>query len=145
MDDRYNVYNIEPEFRKFLHAENISADTLKNYLSDLRHFLGWIVQNGRPLTNLDSIVKEHILSYKSYLSANNVSVITINRSLSTLRKFFQFLIKSNLTHQNPAREVPNIKIESKLNVIKKHFSKNKIENKTDEILSKKTLYTSFIN
>lgn len=41
MQNQYNQYNLEAPFRKYLSAENISPVSLKNYLSDLRHFLGW--------------------------------------------------------------------------------------------------------
>lgn len=30
------------EFRKHLEAEKVSQITIKNYLSDLRHFLSWL-------------------------------------------------------------------------------------------------------
>ena len=43
MDKQYNFYNFEASFKKFLLAENVSPITLKNYLSDLRHFLGWTI------------------------------------------------------------------------------------------------------
>ncbi len=125
MDEGYNVYNIEPKFKDFLRAENISADTLKNYLSDIRHFLGWLSYNKLLDKTFEKINSTHILQYKSYLESSKVPVITINRRLSTLRKFFTFLHRENPVQVNPAKEVPNIKIESKINVIKNHFKKNK--------------------
>ena len=33
------------EFKSYLESEKISANTIKNYLSDTRHFLNWLSQN----------------------------------------------------------------------------------------------------
>ena len=38
---RYNLYNLEAEFRAYLLAGNVNKLTVKNYLSDFRHFAGW--------------------------------------------------------------------------------------------------------
>lgn len=47
----YNVYNFEANFefliietfRKFLLSKNISSGSIRSYLSDVRHFLGWLI------------------------------------------------------------------------------------------------------
>jgi hypothetical protein len=43
MENRYNFYNLEASFKNFLLAGNKLPVTIKNYLSDLRHFLGWFI------------------------------------------------------------------------------------------------------
>src|SRR3989344_9210507 len=41
----YNLSNLEPKFKNFLLAENISVISIRNYLSDVRHFFGWLIAN----------------------------------------------------------------------------------------------------
>lgn len=38
------------DFKTYLEGEKVSANTIKNYLSDIRHFLAWLENNNQPLT-----------------------------------------------------------------------------------------------
>lgn len=129
MDKRYNLYNPEPQFKKYLVAGNIKPSTLKNYLSDFRHFFGWLVfylksQNGKTLKvkaletsgveqpdkklfNL-LITPNVVAEYKDYLVENNLPLKTINRRLSTIRKFCSFCISQGWMKENPAKKVKNV-------------------------------------
>lgn len=136
MQNQYNQYNLEAPFRAYLSAENISPISLKNYLSDSRHFLGWfqgeqssstltvdrsqskaMVQESNPDSGVTHVLQSNVLAvitpniiaeYKSYLSANGVPTKTVNRRLSTLRKFFTFAISQGWTKENPAKKISNI-------------------------------------
>lgn len=122
MDKVYNLYNVEASFRTFLTAGNkpIQPVTVKNYLSDLRHFLGWLVLRLKAKNvdtqsidsnNLsDHLNLEEIAQYRAYLEKNNIPEKTINRRLSTLRKFCTFCISQGWMHDNPAKQVQNIVI-----------------------------------
>jgi site-specific recombinase XerD len=122
MDKRYNFYNFEASFKKFLLAENVSPVTLKNYLSDLRHFLGWMIlkikaqnkknfENPSPLEFLNQIDESLVEEYKNYLVVNAIPTKTINRRLSTLRKFFSFCISQGWLKENPAKKIQNLKLK----------------------------------
>jgi site-specific recombinase XerD len=122
MDKRYNFYNFEASFKKFLLAENVSPITLKNYLSDLRHFLGWTIlklkaQNKKnfefssSLEFLNQIDESLVEEYKNYLVVNAIPAKTINRRLSTLRKFFSFCISQGWLKENPAKKIQNLKLK----------------------------------
>jgi len=122
MDKRYNFYNFEASFKKFLLAENVSPITLKNYLSDLRHFLGWTIlkikaqnkknfENLSPLEFLNQIDESLVEEYKNYLVVNAIPAKTINRRLSTLRKFFSFCISQGWLKENPAKKIQNLKLK----------------------------------
>jgi site-specific recombinase XerD len=122
MDKRYNFYNFEASFKKFLLAENVSPVTLKNYLSDLRHFLGWMIlkikaqnkknfENLFPLEFLNQIDESLVEEYKNYLVVNAIPAKTINRRLSTLRKFFSFCISQGWLKENPAKKIQNLKLK----------------------------------
>jgi site-specific recombinase XerD len=122
MDKRYNFYNFEASFKKFILAENVSPITLKNYLSDLRHFLGWTIlkikaqnkknfENLSPLEFLNQIDESLVEEYKNYLVVNSIPAKTINRRLSTLRKFFSFCISQGWLKENPAKKIQNLKLK----------------------------------
>lgn len=110
----YNPYNFEAnsrtkgfdeiigKFKIYLNTENISKGSIRSYLSDSRHFLGWLVSfleenNILPsdhrslITDYLEFVNEKLLDvYKNYQLSINVPVKTINRRFSALRKFGTF-------------------------------------------------------
>src|SRR3989344_3897007 len=128
MQKGYNLYNVEPQFRKFLVAENISAISLKNYLSDFRHFAGWLdfYLSSHSVIPRDhsvilseakdpdagiivSVLTPEILSeYRGYLVENKFPHKTINRRLSTVRRFCSFCISQGWLKENPAKKISNI-------------------------------------
>src|SRR3990167_2966983 len=128
MQKGYNLYNVEPQFRKFLAAENISAISLKNYLSDFRHFAAWLdfYLSSHSVIPRDhsvilseakdpdagiivSVLTPEILSeYRGYLVENKFTHKTINRRLSTVRRFCSFCISQGWLKENPAKKISNI-------------------------------------
>jgi site-specific recombinase XerD len=99
---------------------------LKNYLSDLRHFLGWLTfywkSNNvgtihelslQELSLQKLITAKTISDYKAYLLENNIPLKTTNRRLSTVRKFCSFCISQGWLKENPAKKIKNEKIKDK--------------------------------
>lgn len=77
----------------------LTPRTVRNYRSDLAHFLRWA--GGAPLSaNL-------LANYKAYLLETTASS-TANRSLSTLRAFCRFLVGNGFLAKNPAENISNI-------------------------------------
>lgn len=115
LDHGYNAYNLEADFKKYLTAENISADSIKNYLSDYRHFIGWLSHllstQGitEPLLDafMNSLTTSRIQEYKAHLVGDGIPEKTINRRLSTVRKFCAFCISQQWLKTNPAKAVEN--------------------------------------
>lgn len=113
---RYNLYNLEALFREYL-LSGIKKDrpfhknTIKNYLSDLRHFLGWYNHSIKNAHDFFSLSPSHIASYKDYLITNNLPIRTINRRLSTLRKFCFFCTEAKILQRNPSKDIHNISQE----------------------------------
>lgn len=130
MDNQYNLYNFEALFKKFLLAENVSLPTLKNYLSDFRHFGGWWifklkvqnvqlnVEEGQQIQLVSRITSDLVEEYKMYLIQNNLPVSTINRRLSTVRKFCSFCISQGWMKENPAKKIANFQSENTKNLLK---------------------------
>jgi len=114
---QYNLYNFEALFKQYLVTENISPISSKNYLSDIRHFFGWLTfklktQIKDQLIDEKNIIGlinyEIVLEYKSYLSDNNLPLKTVNRRLSTVRKFCSFCISQRWMKENPAKKIQNL-------------------------------------
>lgn len=119
----YNQYNLEANtsiielgsFKKYLHAEKISAGSIRSYLSDVRHFWGWLIlflKSNRIITDsfpvneqivflLKHINQKTLAAYRLYLSGNNTPVKTQNRRFSSLRRFGSFCVSQNWMSQNP--------------------------------------------
>lgn len=144
----YNLYNFEAPFKDYLIAGNAKPISIKNYLSDFRHFSGYFASvlsqtaEGSLNANLKTksselstpalttqndtialITSNLIYKYKGYLESNHVPPKTINRRLSTLRKFCSFCIAQGWMKENMAKRIPNVKVEfSRLIAGNKHIS-----------------------
>ncbi|OGD54154.1 hypothetical protein A3J78_00625 [Candidatus Beckwithbacteria bacterium RBG_13_35_6] len=90
-------------FKNYLEDKKLSKISVKNYLSDIRHFIYWSAKN--KILVLEKSVFE---KYKQCLLNNNKPIKTINRYLASLRKYGRFLKEENLIQQNPALGLKNI-------------------------------------
>lgn len=97
-------------FSLYLQSIDASANTQKNYLSDLRHFLQWMVKDSPTsipseresvLTELTALSSTSINAYLDTLQSSGVTTTTINRKISTLKKFFDFSYQQGWTRENP--------------------------------------------
>jgi len=148
MTNQYNFYNIEASFKQYLLAGNKKV-TVKNYLSDFRHFLGWFILKNKlnsDLPDITSLINIRLINeYKSYLIENKIPVKTINRRLSTIRKFCSFCISQGWMKENPGKQVQNIRqaqdsefiegqnqnLKLKTENLLNQFEKDLIKEKTD--------------
>lgn len=141
MENRYNLDNLEASFKLFLTAgnrrprtdsqsesgagvkNNLMPVSIKNYLSDIRHFLGWLIfylrANSLPKEQLQAvddesfiwvslINKQTIFEYRSYMQENKLPNKSVNRRLSTVRKFCSFCISQGWLKENPAKQITNV-------------------------------------
>ncbi len=109
----YNLSNLEPKFKSYLYSENISPVSLRNYMSDLRHFFGWIFSKNKDKNKninqvLSSVTPNLVEDYKKEHANLKLPTKTINRRLSSLRKFFSFYHKEGLIKNNPTTSLKNI-------------------------------------
>ncbi len=110
-DQPYNWYNLELNFRIYLSAvKKMRPVSVKNYLSDIRHFIGW-TSSGAAQFESDQpeiiMVPDNLEKYRLYLTSSNLPLKTINRRLSTLRSFCEFLISQNILQSNPSKLLRN--------------------------------------
>lgn len=100
------------EYIKYLKNVKKSSDnTLQAYIRDLNKFLEYASKS--KLSDFSVVSVEDISSYKDYLNNMGLSPASVSRSLSALRSLFQYLISTGVVEHNPAREIPNDKIEKK--------------------------------
>jgi len=105
----YNPYNFEANtlerllnsFKEYLYSEKISKGSARSYLSDIRHFFGWLslflqanrqqITNQEPVTLLEQVNEKVLEAYQKYQVDNHVPIKTINRRFSSLRRLGSFL------------------------------------------------------
>ncbi len=101
------------EYGRYLREEqDLSAPTLRNYLSDLRHFAAWCEgtwgegeEQARPFEPAP-VTTPTITGYRSHLrTVLGLKPATINRRLVTLKRYFGWALERGLVTSDPAKPV----------------------------------------
>lgn len=93
--------------KKFLDnllTEGKSSVSVKNYKSDISHFLAWAILKlksfgtyAESVLEITPFINQNFFNeYKNYMIENKIKVKTINRRLSTLRNFSNFLFSNQI-------------------------------------------------
>lgn len=92
-------------FKEKMIAEDISNNTIKNYISDIRNFYKWYKEISFS-ENLQKVTSYHLNAYKDHLiHSQRKKVSSINRNIQSLKNFFQFLIKQKYLKNNPSEKL----------------------------------------
>lgn len=107
--------------RRLCIEEDLTATTVRNYLSDLRHFISWCEitwKRGReedPAFTPEGITTPTITDYRTYLQLIlHLKPNSVNRSLISLKRYFAWLLstghdtllsRSLATQANASRKV----------------------------------------
>lgn len=112
MFNGYNVPRLQALFKSHLLSEvpALGKNTIKNYVSDVRHFLGWLHVNEDSFSAF--ITEEKIEKYRDTLFEEHLPETTINRRLSTIRKFCSFLVGMGELKYNPSLTISNVSTKS---------------------------------
>lgn len=107
------------QFRDHLvYERNLSAHTVRNYISDLGQFYDHLApanaEGERRHVELGQIDNLTIREYLATLYEAKKQKTSIARKLATLRTFFKFLCRENLLDMNPARLVSSPRLEKRL-------------------------------
>lgn len=105
-------------FLNWLLAQGKSFVSIKNYKSDLNHFLAWAVLKLKSFgTFVESfgeitpfISHSFFEEYKEFMIQNKIKDKTINRRLSTLRSFSKFLYSEGILDKNFSEGIQNVGI-----------------------------------
>jgi integrase/recombinase XerC len=91
--------------------EDLSAITLRNYLSDLRQFMAWCecqwqeAQEGRSFTP-QAVAPPLLIHYRSYLQTTLwLKPATVNRALMSLKRYFSWATKTQLIQYDPTSTI----------------------------------------
>ena len=100
--NQYNASNIEASFRLYLSAENqnLSPISIKNYISDTKHFVAWLMTTPCGVDDRDLIERidnSLVTQYIRHLTELQLPSSTFNRRISSLRRFVSFLKEKELT------------------------------------------------
>ncbi len=95
--------------------EDLSAPTLRNYLSDLRHFAAWYESTymegraeGASFDPAD-VTTPAITAYRGWMQREaHLKPATINRRLVTLNRYFAWALGQGLIPRDPAKPVKQV-------------------------------------
>lgn len=97
------------KFKEGMLSEDISYNSIRNYISDIRNFYKWY-QEIDFSEDLKKVTFYHLNAYKDHMIGNKrKKTSSINRSIQSLKNFCQFLIKRKLIKTNPAEKIRFLK------------------------------------
>jgi len=97
------------KFKEEMISEDISYNSIRNYISDIRGFNKWY-QEIDFSEDLNKMTFYHLNAYKDHMIGNKrKKTSSINRSIQSLKNFCQFLIKRKLIKTNPAEKIRFLK------------------------------------
>lgn len=109
--------NLLSSFSQYLKDQQKSASTVRNYLSDIRHFLAWVDQHPDLKTlpsaqQLDSSLESDVVDqYSHYLELTNTPSSTSSRRLSSLNIFTQFATNQGLVTPKTKPETSSLRLK----------------------------------
>ena len=97
------------KFKDEMISEDISDNSIKSYISDIRNFYKWY-QEIDFAEDLKKITFYHLNSYKDYIVGNKrKKTSSVNRCIQSLKNFCQFLVKRKIIKINPAEKLRFLK------------------------------------
>lgn len=92
-------------FKEKMIAEDISDNTIKNYVSDIKNFYKWY-QEIDISESIEKVTHYHLNAYKDYLIHNQrKKASSINRNIQSLRNFFLFMTNQKVIKKNPSEKI----------------------------------------
>jgi site-specific recombinase XerD len=110
--------NTLKNFLNTLQNEGKSKVSIKNYKSDVAHFLAWAILKlksfGTYAENILEVVpfinQSFFSEYKNYMVENKIKVKTINRRLSSLRSLTRYLTSADILDQDFMEGIQNLSL-----------------------------------
>ncbi|WP_341790667.1 tyrosine-type recombinase/integrase [Rickettsia endosymbiont of Polydrusus tereticollis] len=93
------------DFKEKMVIEDISNNTIKNYVSDIKNFYKWYREIDFS-ENIEKVTYYHLNAYKDYLIHNQrKKASSINRNIQSLRNFFLFMTSQKYLKKNPSEKI----------------------------------------
>jgi integrase/recombinase XerD len=103
---------LEQYERQLRTEEDLTAATIRNYLSDLRHFAVWCESSWKqereeePPFTPEMVTTPTLTDYRTYLQqVLRLKPNSVNRSLISLKRYFAWLVETQQIKYNPAKVV----------------------------------------
>jgi integrase/recombinase XerC len=103
---KLNTLKLQEKFLDGLRLDGKSANTLKNYKTDLGRFNEFLLKTKNKI-DISTTQLPEILEYGKYLEEKYTSDNSRRRRVQTLRKFFDFLVEKQIFPTNPVRKIPS--------------------------------------
>lgn len=99
-------------YESYLKEEkNASANTVSSYMRDMYQFDSYLTQHGESLA---SAAVSQIEGFAYWLTRQGKSPATVTRALAAIKSFYNCMVLLGYMAENPAREVPPVRVERKL-------------------------------
>ena len=96
-------------FLQYLVSERgLAANSVRAYASDLRHFAGYMEQNGKTL--FASVNRDFLLDYLGECKERGLESATLARRLISLKIFFRFLKEEKIIPEDPSEWMDSPKL-----------------------------------
>lgn len=97
-------------FAQFLTSHDLSSNTRRAFLQDVRKFARWFTTANREPFTAKRVTVRDITDFRDHLRREyEQSVATVNRALVTLRRFFGWLVEKGQLPANPAKPVKELR------------------------------------
>src|ERR1700693_2243664 len=101
-------------FKAHLERKGYSRHTVRNYLSDLDQFSGFLKALKIDSMTAGEVSPRTIRDYLSHLHDKNLKKSTVGRKVESLRSFYTFLKRQDLIESNPAESIAHPRQEQYL-------------------------------
>jgi len=83
--------------------EDLTPASVRNYLSDIRHFTAWYEAREGCSFDLQTITTPALTGYRTYLQVTQrLKPASVNRSLISLKRYFGWAIRNHLITHDPS-------------------------------------------
>ncbi len=103
MTEDKSLPTVQKKFLDYLKKQGKSSSTILAYGNDLNQFAEFL--NKRQITQITSIIPEHIEEFKEYLDFNKYLPKSASRKLNSIKSFFRYLKNQSLVENNPAEKI----------------------------------------
>ena len=104
-----SLTSAQKKFVEFLSQQGKASATILAYGKDIDQLIDYLAK--KQITQVTSILPEHIENFKEHLKENNYLNKSISRKLNSIKTFFRFLKAENLVDDNPAAAIPHPRYE----------------------------------
>src|SRR6266446_528285 len=83
-------------------VEDLTAVTIRNYLSDLRQFMAWCEEQDEQSFTPQAISPSLLIRYRTHLQTTLwLKPSTVNRTLMSLKRYFAWVTKMQVIQYDP--------------------------------------------